>query len=259
MPNVIACYKWVLDETDMRVNQDTLELDTKRAKKKISDYDKNAIEIAVQLTEANGGKTTVLSYGGEDVKQSLQEALSRGAAEAVWVNNPDAGQDDASVIANILSAAVKKIGEYDMIICADASADVSNQQVPARIAALLELPVITSVIKLEIADGKVHVTRRLNDVTETLVVDQTAVYSVLPEIAQPRFPGVKQMMGAKKKPKTEIAAADLGLSVEQMTPKCKVRSIKGYAMTRKNLVFKDASVEEMAAKLAENLARDGLL
>ncbi|MDU2065899.1 MAG: electron transfer flavoprotein subunit beta/FixA family protein [Sporomusaceae bacterium] len=259
MPKIITCYKWVLDEQDIKVNPTTLALDTSRAKKKISDYDKNAIEVATQLFEAHGGSSTIISYGGTDLKQSLKDALSRGPEKAIWVSDANAEQADGYVTANVLAEAVKQAGEYDMILCADGSADVCNQQLPARLAALLDVPAITSVVKFEVEGTKVTATRRVGDSTETIIVEGPAVYSVLPEIAQPRFPTVKQLMGASKKPQTEIKVADLGLPEAKLTAKSKVRSITGYVMSRKNMLFKDGSPEELASQVVANLTKEGVL
>ena len=258
MPNIIVCYKWVLDESDIRIGGD-LSLDVSRAKKRISEYDKNAIEIGTQLFESAGGTYQALSYGAEDVAKSLQDALSRGPETATWVNDSAAGDADAFVTANALAGAVAKMGAYDLVICSESSSDASNQQVPARLAKKLGIPVITSVVKLECVAEGVKAVRRLEDVTETLLVTGPAVYAVLPEVAQPRFPSIKQLMGAKKKPKTELAVSDLGLSDAELAPKRKVLSVKGYVATRKNIVLKDDSVEAMAKDVVANLVRDGVL
>lgn len=258
MQNIIICYKWVLNEQDIRIDPSSLVLDTSRAKKRISEYDKNAIEIATQLLEIHGGNSTAISYGGADLKQSLKDALARGPQNAIWVNDPDADKADACVTANALAAAVKKAGEYTMIICADSSADISNQQVPLRIAVILGIPAITCVVKLEIAGGKVIATRRVGESTETISVEGPAVYTVLPEIAQPRFPSVKQVLGAGKKPQTEFKISDLGLEADKLVPRSRIRDTKGYVMTRKNIVYKDGSPAELAAQLVADLAKEGL-
>lgn len=258
MPNVIVCYKWVLDESDIRINGD-LSLDTSRAKKKISEYDKNAIEIGTQIFEKDGGTYHAVSYGDADVAKSLQDAASRGPEDTTWVNDPNAAQADSYVTANCLAAAVKKVGAFDILLTADSSADSSNQQVPARLGKILGVPVITSVSKIEVEGTTVKVVRRLEDATESLVVNGPAVYAVLPEIAQPRFPSIKQLMGAKKKPKTELAVTDLGLSDAELQPKSKTVSVKGYVATRKNVIFKEDSADTMAASLVQNLVKDGVL
>lgn len=258
MPNVIVCYKWVLDESDIRVNGD-LSLDTSRAKKKISEYDKNAIEIGTQIFEKDGGTYHAVSYGNGDVAKSLQDAASRGPEDTTWVNDPNADQADSYVTANCLAAAVKKVGDFDILLTADSSSDTSNQQVPARLGKILGVPVITSVVKLEVDGSTVKVVRRLEDATESLVITGPAVYTVLPEIAQPRFPSIKQLMGAKKKPKTELAVAELGLSAAELEPKSKTVAVKGYVATRKNVILKDDSAEAMAAAVVKDLVKDGVL
>jgi len=259
MLDVIVCYKWVVNEQEIRIDPTSLHLDYSRAKKRISEYDKNAIEIATQLVEAHGGSSTVISYGGADLKQSLKDALSRGPEKAIWVNDPDADKADAYVTSNALAAAVNTAGNYTMILCADTSADVSNQQVPLRLAALLGIPAITCVVKLEIENAKVIATRRLGDTTEKIIIDGPAVYTVLPEIAQPRFPSVKQVLGAGKKPQQELKASELGVENEKLQPKSNVREIKGYIMTRKNVVYKEDAMEDIAAHLVANLTKEGVV
>ncbi|MBP2641964.1 MAG: Electron transfer flavoprotein alpha/beta-subunit, partial [Firmicutes bacterium] len=82
MPTIIACYKWVLDEQDIKINPGSLDLDISRAKSKISDYDRNAIEEAVLLGEQSGAEVASLTFGSSKAKQSLKDALSRGPAKA---------------------------------------------------------------------------------------------------------------------------------------------------------------------------------
>jgi len=77
MPNVIACYKWVIDEADIRINQD-LSVDTSRAQSKISEYDRNTIEAAVIAAKMLNGQAMGLTFGTEKSKKSTKEALSRG-------------------------------------------------------------------------------------------------------------------------------------------------------------------------------------
>ena len=260
MPKIIVCYKWVVDEQDIRVNQGTQELDFSRTKKKISDYDKNAIEIGTQIWEKNEGSTLVaVSYGDGDVKSSLKDALSRGPEEAFWINDDNAAQADSYVTANAVAAAIKKIGDFDMVLCADGSSDVGNQQFANRVAALLDVPAITATAELTVEGTTITAKRRLGDQFETVSVAGPAVYSVLPEVATPRFPSIKQLMGAKKKPQTEFSVADLGLDATQTTPKTTVSAVNGYTMVRKNIVFNEGEVADQVKQLADALAKEGLL
>ena len=143
MQKILICYKWVLDEQDIKIAGD-LSLDASRAKHKISDYDKNAIEEGVLLAEAQGAEAETLTFGSS-TKQSLKDALSRGLSKAYWIADSLADQADAFVTSNVLFAAIKKLGVYDLILCGEGSADGYNQQTAPRLAALLDIPVITFV------------------------------------------------------------------------------------------------------------------
>ncbi|MEA1961481.1 MAG: hypothetical protein U9N81_09460 [Bacillota bacterium] len=110
MSNVVACYKWVLDEADIKINPD-LSVDMKKAQGKISDYDKNALEAAVQAAGILGGKAVSLTFGNAKTKQSLKVVLSRGLKEGCWVNAEEANTADGVVTAKVLAAARAIISE----------------------------------------------------------------------------------------------------------------------------------------------------
>jgi len=258
MLNIIVCYKWVLDEQEIRVNAGSMTLDTGRAAYKISDYDRNAVEEAVLLAERYGASVCGLTYGGDPVKQSLKDALSRGLDSVYWVHDPSAATADAFVTANILAAAIRKIGKYDLILCGEGASDTYAQQVAPRLAALVDIPGLTFVSKLAVEDNKAVATRKLGDCTEVCTVPFPAVVSVLPEINQPRIPSLKQVLGAAKKPMIEWRASDLELSSAEITPKVRVASLKGYAMSRKNMIFKEEAAASVT-KLVASLAKEGVL
>lgn len=258
MPKILVCYKWVLDEQDIKVNSGDLALDTSRAKYKISDYDKNAIEEATLLVEKLGGSVEALTYGAANVKTSLKDLLSRGPDKAFFIGDVSAEKTDAFVTANVLAAATKKAGTYDLIICGEGSSDSYNQQVAPRLAELLGIPAITYVQQLSVEGTKVIATRKLGNCTEVVTVEGPAVISVLPEINKPRIPSLKQVLAASKKPSEEVKLTDLGLSAAELTPKVISLSIKGFVMNRKNVIFKEADQADNIAKLVASLAKEGL-
>ncbi|WP_425059947.1 Protein FixA [Sporomusa carbonis] len=257
MQKLLVCYKWVLDEQDIKVTGD-LSLDTGRAKYKISDYDKNAVEAGVLLGEQHGVSVEALTFGTAAVKQSLKDALSRGLDKVYWIGDAAAEQADAFVTANILAGAIKKAGPYDLILCGEGSADSYSQQTAPRLATLLGIPAITFVRQLSVADGRVTAIRKLGDCTEEVTVTGPAVISVLPEINKPRIPGLKQVMAAAKKPSEEVKVADLGLAAGELAPKVRSLSVKGYVMDRKKVIFKEANQADNVAKLVASLAQEGL-
>jgi electron transfer flavoprotein beta subunit len=259
MPKFLVCYKWVLDEQDIKINPGALTLDTSRAKSKISDYDRNAIEEAVLQVEKAGGSITALTFGTSAAKQSLKDALSRGPEDAFWVSDDKAAQADAFVTANILAAAAKKIGGYDVILCGEGAADTYAQQVGPRVATLLGIPAITFVSEMKIEGNQVVATRKMGDCTEVVTAQFPVLVTVLPEINKPRIPSLKQVLGASKKPVKECKIADLGLTESELTPKTRVKSIKGYVMSRKNVIYKAGDQAENVSTLVASLAKEGVI
>lgn len=259
MPKFLICYKWVLDEQDIKIDLQASKLDIGRARSKISDYDRNAIEAAALEVEKKGGSITALTYGGSSAKQSLKDALSRGPGDAVWVNDDNAAMADAFVTANVLSAAAKRMGDYDVILCGEGAADTYAQQVGPRIATLLGIPAITFVSNFNIEGDKVIATRKLSDCTETVSATFPVLLTVLPEINTPRIPGLKQVMGAARKPIKEVKVADLGLDTAALTPKTKVKSMKPYVMSRKNVIYKDNDPVNNINALVASLQKEGII
>jgi electron transfer flavoprotein beta subunit len=258
MPKLLVCYKWVLNEQDIKIRPDDLSLDSSRAKGKISDFDRNAIEAASLIVEQQGGTVDVLSYGTPAVKQSVKDVLSRGPNRLLWIGDPSAEEADAFVIANVLAAAIRKSGPYDLILCGEGSSDMFYQQIPARLAALLDLPCVTFIQKMTLEGGSLQATRYLGDCTEQVTVTGPAVVSVLSEMNKPRIPSLKQVLGAAKKPSEEIPLASLGLAGDELTPKAARKSPKGFLMNRKNVIFKESDPAANVAKLVASLAAEGL-
>jgi len=258
MPKILVCYKWVLDEQDIKIKPEDLSLDSSRAKGKISDFDRNAIEEATLIVEAQGGTVDALSYGPQSVKLSVKDVLSRGPNQLAWVGDAGADTADAFVVANVLAAAIRQRGPYDLILCGEGSSDLFYQQIPARLAALLDLPCLTLVQKMTLEGDVLTATRKLPDCTEEVRVQGPVVVSVLSEINKPRIPSLKQVLGASKKPNEELPLGSLGLSAADLTPRAARRNAKGFLMNRKNIIYKESDAAANVAKLMASLAAEGL-
>lgn len=258
MPDIVVCYKWVADEADIKINAD-LSVDNGKAKGKISDYDRNAIEAAGQEARKSGGKAIGLTFGNAKSKQSLKDALSRGLDECCWVNSEAAAQADGAATARALTAAINKIGNYSLIICAEGASDTYARQIGPRIGALLNIPVVTSVSKMTINGNTLTVIRKLEDTIETVKTELPAVVAVLPEINSAPIPGLKAVMAAGKKKVAEYQLSDLGLNDRDMVAKTAIKEIKGYIMDRKNIIFKDGDAASKVNELMVNLRREGVL
>lgn len=255
MSNIVACYKWVADEADLKIAAD-LSVDTSKAKGKISDYDRNAIEAAMQVANQTGDKPVTLTFGNAKAKQSLKDALSRGPKEGYWINADQADQADGAVTAQALAAAIKQIGDVQLVFCAEGASDTYARQTAPRIAAELDWPLVSSVSELAIAGNTITATRKLDDCLETVQVELPAVIAVLPEANQPTIPGLKAVMEAGKKTMHEIKGADLGIDFKPLT---QIRAIKGFVMNRKNILLNEGAAADQVKELAAALRKEGVL
>ena len=259
MSNVIVCFKWVKTEDDLRIDPATLAVDLSKAKGKISDYDRNAIEAARIASEAAGGETIALTFGAGDAKTALKDALSRGPKQAYWVNDSSAENADGFVTANMLAAAIRKIGSYSLVVCAEGAADTYAHQVGPRIGALLDIPVVSFVKEMKVEGNKLTAVRKLEDSLEQVEVDLPAVVTVLPEINAAPIPGLKAVLDGGKKPVTELKLQDLGLADEDTKRRTEVVSFKGCSMSRKKVLITEGDAKEKVNALVAALKKEGVL
>ena len=207
--NIVAAFKVVPDDQDIQVSADGT-LDYSKAKNTVSAYDLNAIEAAAQLAAANEGSNVVaVTVGGADIDDSKlkKNVLARGVDELYMTADDACKGLDARATAVALAELVSKVGDFDVVLCGDGSADNYAQQVDVQLAAKLGLPVVTAATKITAKDGALEVERTLEDVVEVVEVPLPAVVSVAPDIALPRIPGMKDILAAGKKP-MNVAGAD---------------------------------------------------
>ena len=187
----------------------------------ISPYDEYGIEEALRINEKQGGgKVTLLCLGPEEAKETIRKGLALGADDAVHVNDPALLGGDASATAKVLAAALKKM-QYDLVLAGKQAVDEDNAQVAVRVGELVNLPCVNSVIKLDFSDDK-KTARCLREVDGDRDVAETSLPAIITAqqgLNEPRYPSLKGIMGAKKKPVTDWKAADLGLDPASLAPK----------------------------------------
>jgi len=178
----------------------------------ISPYDEYGIEEALRMIEKYGGKVTLLCLGPAESKETIRKGLALGADAAVHLNDPAFAGGDASTTAKVLAAALKKM-EFDLVLAGKQAVDEDNTQVAVRVAELLDLPHVNSVIKIELSEDKKSA-RCVREVDGDRDIAETALPAIITTqqgLNEPRYPSLKGIMGAKKKPITDWKAADLGL------------------------------------------------
>jgi electron transfer flavoprotein beta subunit len=254
MGNVIVCYKRVIDEADLRVNAD-LSVDLSSANRKISAYDLNAIEFAAQMAQKLCVKAIGLTFGpGAELKATSKDAMSRGLDENLYVNADSAAGNDGLVTAEALAAAIRQADAPLLVVCGEGANDTYARQVPSRIGAALDWPVITAVAAVSVDGNTATLTRKLEDTIETVEVTLPAVISVLPEIAPAPVPGLRAILAAAKKPVTELSGGALTTIRSGVTD----LALTGYRMNRKNILL-DGTVADQVRSLVAALKKEGVL
>lgn len=163
--------------------------------------DKNALEAAVQLKEANDGEVIVVSVGSEELEDTIKEATAAGADSSILVADDEAAELDSTAVAEVLAQAIKNIQEVGLIIFGEGSGDNYSGQVGSRVAELLDMPQVGSVSAITVAGEKAQLTRSLEDRLQVVEVQLPAVVIVAADLNEPRIPSVTQVLKAGKKPK----------------------------------------------------------
>jgi len=210
--NIVVLIKQVPEIALIKVNEAANEVELPSGPGTVNPFDEYAVEEALRLKEANGGKVTVMSVGTDRAESALRACLALGVDEAYLLADDSFVGSDPQAIAKIAAAGVKKLGEYDLILAGKQAVDSDAAQVPAAVAAHLDLPQAMYVKKFEsAADGKATIQRTTEDGHDVVELSLPAVVSVVKEINEPRLPSLKGKMAAKKKPITKWTAGDLGL------------------------------------------------
>ena len=228
----------------------------------ISPFDENAVEAALKIKDAQGGKITAISMGTNLLRDVVKKPLSMGADELVLLEDEAFVEGDAWSTAYALATAIKKIGEYDLIFCGRQSADWDGGQVGSGIAEILGLPSVTLAKKVDVTDGKVKVERVTSDGYEVVEVTLPAVITVSNELGEARYPTIKGIMTAKRKEPVVWKPADIGVDPSQLgVTGRRTKLLKLFQPVREGKceIIEGESVEEAAANLALKLREAKIL
>jgi electron transfer flavoprotein beta subunit len=265
--NILVCVKFVPDPNQLQADANG-QPDLARAPFRISTFDENAIEAALQLFARHGGRVFGASVvtGQMPPRDVLLRALAMGLEALYLVKDETALAADPYRLAAALAAAARtiqdaeKIPSWDLLICGEASADEYNAQVGPRLAVALDLPAITYATRLEVQQGRLVANRAVEDRSETLETSLPALVTVGTEINQARLPTVLQVMGAGRKPIRDIPIAELpGFDAHALMQRPSLRTIDVSAppSARKRVVIEGKDVAEMIAQLLSRLRADG--
>ncbi len=213
----VVCIKQVPDTHDVKINPETNTLMREGVESIVNPFDMYAIEEAIRLKERLGGKVTAISMGPPQAESALKEAISMGVDEGILVSDRGFAGSDTWATSYTLAMALKKIGDYDMILFGKQAADGDTAQVGPGVATHLDLPQITYVRKIEEIDEKHVVAERLLE-TGYEVIDSPlpCVLTTVKEINEPRLPSLKGKMSARKAVIPTWSADDIGAEKENI-------------------------------------------
>jgi electron transfer flavoprotein beta subunit len=218
--NMIVCVKQVIDPevspVSFKINPDTNKAVTQGMPPVIDPYGEYAVEASLKIKDAKGGKITVISMGTDLLREVVKKPLSMGADELILLEDEAFVDGDSWSTAYALAMAIKKIGEYDLILCGREASDTNAGQTGSGIAEILGLPSITLVSKIDVTDGKARVERTTADGYEVIEVPLPAVLTVSNEIGEPRYPVVQRILAAKKMVPIVWKPDDIGVASSQI-------------------------------------------
>jgi electron transfer flavoprotein beta subunit len=185
----------------------------------INGFDEHAVEAALRIKDTQEAKVTVLSVGKTFSIDVMRKLLAMGADELVLVQ--DAAIDDSldsRVTAQLLSAAIKKIGAFDLILCGRQASDWDNAQVALILTEELALPCITIAKKIEVGIGTLRVERVTPEGIEVVETPLPALVTVSNELGLPRYPTMRAIMAANRKRPSIWKLSDLNVEPATLQP-----------------------------------------
>jgi electron transfer flavoprotein beta subunit len=222
----------------------------------ISPFDEQAVEAALKIKDAKGGKITAISLGVNLLRDVVKKPLSMGADELILLEDPAFTEGDSWSTAYALAMAIQKVGKFDLIFCGRQASDWDSGQVGSAIAEILGLPSVTVAKKVEAADGKVKVERVTADGYEVVEVTLPALITVSNELGAARYPTIKGIMAAKRKEPTVWKPADIGVDPAKIgAAGRRTKLVKLFQPVREGKceILTADTPEEAAVKLAQRL------
>jgi electron transfer flavoprotein beta subunit len=177
----------------------------------LNEFDTHALEEALRAKDADPSTEVVaVSMGPERAMETLRKALAMGADRALLVSDDALAGADLVVTARVLAAALEREAP-DLVLLGQQASDSDGAVLWAALADGLRLPMVSQAASLELAGGKVRVKRQTEYGYDTIEAPLPAVVAVSDAINEPRYPSLKGIMGAKRKPQDAVSLADLGV------------------------------------------------
>lgn len=222
----------------------------------INPFDEYAVEEALRIKERNGATAIAISFGKNSAEAVLRDTLALGIDEAYLVASDKYSPTDPQTTARVLAAAIKKIGDIDLVLTGKQASDDDSALVASSVAAYLDWPQVGFVKKFDkIENDKIVAWRTTDSGYDVIEASLPAVCSVVKEINEPRLPSLKGKMKAKKAEIKKLDPAQLG--AELVSP-INIKSITA-PKPRPSGEILQGETDEVIGKLIEKLKADQLI
>ncbi len=182
----------------------------------LNSFDVHAVEEALRIKERDGeGEVLLVSLGPAGAADSLRKALAMGADRAVLVSDDAAVGSDLVATSRLLAAALER-ENADLVLFGQQSSDADGAVLWAAVADRLRRPLLSQAAELELGDGRVRAKRQTEFGYDVIEAPLPAVVAVSDAINEPRYPSLKGIMGAKRKPQETLTTFDLGLGADHV-------------------------------------------
>ena len=214
---IAVCAKYVPEGTaPRRIDPGTRRLD-RSGEGMLNPFDVNAVEEALRLKEADSGaeaEVVIVSVGPEKALEAMRRALAMGADRVLLVADEAAAGSDLVATSRVLAAALEREGP-DLVLFGQQANDADGAVLWAAVAERLQRALISQVAELSLEDGKVRGKRQTEFGYDVIDAPLPAVVAVSDAINEPRYPSLKGIMGAKKKPQETVSLGDLGVPADE--------------------------------------------
>ena len=262
-PKIIVCIKQVPDPegppSAFEVDSDAKKIKPVGIPPVINPFDENALEAALQLKEKHGGSVVALSLGEKLAKPMLTKALGVGADDLILLEDEHFYGLDSHSVALVLSTAIKKIGEYDLVLAGRQSGDWGFGQTASILAEILQIPCISVAQSIKIEDGRVLAGRLRRNGHEIVRASMPVLIAVDSQIGNLRFPSLKALALARKTPVTYWGIRELELDPKGLKTNRIFKLSPPPSREREIVFIEGETLQEKGEKLALALRRDRLI
>ena len=213
--NIVVCIKQVPDTTVVKIDPKTGTLIRDGVPSIINPEDKHALEAALQLKEAHGGKVTVVSMGLPMAKAALREALCMGADEAILLTDRVLGGADTLATSKSLAGVIKKL-DYDIVFAGRQAIDGDTAQVGPEIAEHLNIPQVTYVQDVKVEGDSLIVNRALEDGHQIVEVKTPCLLTAIETLNEPRYMNVGNIFATSDNDIKVMSADDIDVDKSEL-------------------------------------------